>query len=89
VVDTVDDLAVVLGSGEIIDAAVLDVQHSSAGALVDILAKERPDLAIVARACDERAVHEALARMGIRRFGVCARHATAVDLLAMIRRLTA
>jgi hypothetical protein len=34
-------------------------------------------------------VHDALARRGIRRFGVCARYASAVDLLGIIQRLHA
>jgi CheY-like chemotaxis protein len=87
VVATMDDLSAALASAEPIDAAVVDAQHPSAASIVDALAQVSPDLVIVARACDEGPVHQALTRLGIRRFGVCARYASAPDLLGMIQQL--
>lgn len=89
VVDTLNDLVNALASAEAIDAAVVDMQHPAASSIVDALGSHRPDLVVVARACDELLVHDALARRGIRRFGVCARYASAVDLLGIIQRLHA
>ena len=87
VIDTMSDLSTALASAEPIDAAVVDAQHPSAVTIVHALAQHRPDLVIVARACDEAPVHEALTRLGIRRFGVCARYASAPDLLGTIQQL--
>lgn len=89
VVDSAADASTAIASAETIDAAVVDMQHPAAVRIVEALVGSCPDLVIVARACDGPLVHDALTRLGIRRFGVCARFASAMDLLGMARRLRA
>lgn len=70
-----------------VDVAVVDIVHPAAVAIVHALAQGRPDLVVVARACDAAEVDRALTHLGILRLGVCARHATAVELLGIARGL--
>jgi len=87
VVDSAADAAAAMESSEPVEVAVVDIQHPAAASIVEGLGRQRPDLVIVARACNAPQAHEALMQLGIRRFGVCARYASAVDLLGVARQL--
>jgi hypothetical protein len=85
-VDTVDDLAAVINAEDVIDVVLVDATHASAQAIVELLAKHRPEAAVVARSNDVARTRALLAQLGVTRFDVRSREAPSEELIDAVKR---
>ena len=86
VIDTMTDLAGALDSGDPIDVAVVDAAHPATHALLEAIARSRPDVIVVARSADAIRARAQLIDLGIVRFDVRSREAPAEELVDAIKR---
>lgn len=86
VVDTAEDLAAALDSGDPVDVALVDAAHPIAQSLVEALARTRPDTVVVARSSDAIRTRAQLTELGLERFDVRSREAPAEELIDAIKR---
>ncbi|MGH7293945.1 MAG: hypothetical protein ACRELB_03375 [Polyangiaceae bacterium] len=86
VVESVDDLNAALESGDPVDVALVDAAHPAAHALLEAMARLRPDAVVVARSSDAIRTRAQLGEIGIARFDVRAREAPAEELIDAIKR---
>ena len=87
VIDTMADLATALDSGDPVDVAVVDAAHPTAHALLEAIARSRPDVIVVARSADAIRARAQLVDLGIARFDVRSREAPAEELIDAIKRV--
>jgi hypothetical protein len=80
-VDTVADLLLALEGDASVDAVLVDAAHPSAQAVLEQLARSRPDVAVVARSDDEKGTKALLERLALVRFDVRSRNASAEELI--------
>jgi hypothetical protein len=88
-VDRVDDLVAVINADEVIDVMLLDAAHPAAQAIVEVLARSRPEAAVVARSGDVGRTRAWLAQLGVAKFDVRSREAPAEELIDALRRTAA
>jgi CheY-like chemotaxis protein len=86
VVDTTEDLTAALGSGDAVDVALVDAVHPAARAIVEVLGRDRPSAAVVARSNDPIHTRALLSQLGVTTFDVRSREAPAEELIDAIRR---
>ena len=86
VIDTMADLEAVLGSADPIDVAVVDAAHPAAHALLETVARICPAVTVVARSSDTIRARAHLLDLGVARFDVRAREASAEELVDAIKR---
>jgi hypothetical protein len=88
VVDSRAELDAALESGDPVHVALVDATHAHAQAVVEALARVRPDVAVVARSGDSIRTGALLAHLGVAKFEVRSREAPAEELVDAVRRIT-
>lgn len=86
VIDTMGDLTAALDSTDPVDVALVDAAHPTARALLETIARKRPDTVVVARSSDAIRTRAELVELGIARFDVRTREAPAEELVDAIKR---
>jgi len=86
VIESAEDLAAALGSGDPVDVALVDAVHHAARAVVEVLGRDRPQLAVVARSNDPIHTRALLSQLGVTAFDVRSREAPPEELIDAIRR---
>ena len=86
VIDGVDDLVAVINSEDVVDVMLVDAAHHAAQGIVELLARSRPDAAVVARSGDLARTRSLLVRLGVARFDVRSRDAPAEELIDALKR---
>jgi CheY-like chemotaxis protein len=85
-VDSVTDLVAVINAEEVVDVVLLDAAHPAAQGILEVLARSRPDAAVVARAGDVVRTRALLAGLGVAKFDVRSREAPAEELIDAMKR---
>jgi hypothetical protein len=86
VVDSLADLKTMRESGDPVDAAVVDAAHPVAQAIVEALAREHPEVIVVARSADAIRTRALLSHLGLTRFDVRSHDAPAEELIDAVKR---
>lgn len=88
-IDTVADLVAVINADEVVDVMLLDAAHPAATAIVELLVKNRPDAAVVARGGDLGRTRAFLTKLGVTKLDVRSREAPAEELIDALKRTAA
>jgi CheY-like chemotaxis protein len=86
VIESVADLNTALESGDPVDVALVDAAHPAAHALLEAIARLRPEAVVVARSSDAIRTRAQLGELGLVKFDVRAREAPAEELIDAIKR---